>query len=138
MKADNIVVLKKGQVIQQGTHDELLANTEGPYWHLANAQHLSLGDEKATTMAEMDDAASQDTDLTVFDRSSFDDNHGELLEDERFVPTGFFGSFGSLLWEQKPRFLWYIAMLFGALGAGGKWTMIRPIIYCSSRMAMLI
>ncbi|KAL5321036.1 hypothetical protein ACEPPN_011846 [Leptodophora sp. 'Broadleaf-Isolate-01'] len=118
MKADNIVVLKKGQVIQQGTHDELLANTEGPYWHLANAQHLSLGDEKATTMAEMDDAASQDTDLTVFDRSSFDDNHGELLEDERFVPTGFFGSFGSLLWEQKPRFLWYIAMLFGALGAG--------------------
>ncbi|KAG4433458.1 hypothetical protein IFR05_011062 [Cadophora sp. M221] len=118
MKADNIVVLKKGQVIQQGTHDELLADTEGGYWHLANAQHLSLGDEKATTMAEIDDTSSEATDLTVFERSSFDDDHGELLEDERFIPRGFFGSFGSLLWEQKPRFLWYIAMLLGALGAG--------------------
>ncbi|PVH85767.1 ABC transporter-like protein [Cadophora sp. DSE1049] len=118
MKADNIVVLKKGQVVQQGTHDELLADTEGAYWHLANAQHLSLGDEKATTMPEMDDAASQASDLTVFDRLSLDSNRDEVEEDDSYIPRGFFGSFGSLLWEQKPHFLWYFVMLLGALGAG--------------------
>jgi len=119
MKADNIVVLKKGQVVQQGTHDDLLTDTEGAYWHLANAQHLSLGDEKATTMEEMDDAASQASDLTVLDRLSLDSTRGELEEDDAYIPRGFFGSFGSLLWEQRSNFLWYCIMLLGALGAGG-------------------
>lgn len=122
MKADNIVVLKKGQVVQQGTHDDLLTDTEGAYWHLANAQHLSLGDEKATTMEEMDDAASQASDLTVFDRLSLDSVRGELEENDAYIPRGFFGSFGSLLWEQRPHFLWYFIMLLGALGAGGTGT----------------
>ncbi|KAH7364104.1 ABC transporter-like protein [Rhexocercosporidium sp. MPI-PUGE-AT-0058] len=121
MKADNIVVLKKGQVIQQGTHDDLLADIEGAYWNLANAQHLSLGDEKATTMAEMDDSASQATDLTdltAIERLSYDTDGEQMLEVEGYATRGFFGSFGSLLWEQKPHFLWYFAMLLGTLGAG--------------------
>ncbi|CZT49832.1 related to multidrug resistance protein [Rhynchosporium secalis] len=118
MKADNIVVLKKGQVVQQGSHDQLLADTEGAYWHLANAQQLSLGDDKATTMAEIDDAASEASDLTAFGRISDDSDRQELVEAESYVLKGFFGSFGSLLWEQKPHFKWYFAMLLSALGAG--------------------
>ncbi|KAK0119280.1 hypothetical protein ONS95_008128 [Cadophora gregata] len=131
MKADNIVVLKNGQVVQQGTHDELLTNMEGPYWHLASAQHLSLGDEKNTAMEELDDDESQTSDLTVFDRLSLDSVRGELAEDNAYIPNGFFGSFISLLWEQRPYFLWYFVMFLGALGVGA----VFPIqSYLSAKM----
>ena len=36
--ADNIAVLKEGAVVEQGTHDELLANHEGLYFGLVLAQ----------------------------------------------------------------------------------------------------
>ena len=39
--ADNIVVLEKGEVVEQGTHDELTYN-RGAYYHLVKNQ-LELG-----------------------------------------------------------------------------------------------
>ena len=36
--ADKIVVLREGQVAEEGTHDELLANPEGLYFNLVLAQ----------------------------------------------------------------------------------------------------
>ncbi|MEC8263837.1 MAG: hypothetical protein VX017_11090, partial [Pseudomonadota bacterium] len=36
--ADTIAVVNEGAVIEQGTHDELLANTEGLYFNLTLAQ----------------------------------------------------------------------------------------------------
>lgn len=39
-KADNIVVLKSGRVVQQGTHADLMGKADGVYWRLANAQQL--------------------------------------------------------------------------------------------------
>ena len=36
--ADKIAVLKEGAVVEQGTHDELLANPEGLYFNLVLAQ----------------------------------------------------------------------------------------------------
>jgi ATP-binding cassette subfamily B protein len=39
--ADNIVVLEKGEVVEQGTHDEL-THQRGAYYHLVKNQ-LELG-----------------------------------------------------------------------------------------------
>lgn len=42
-KADNIVVLQKGQIVEQGTHQELLSRTDSQYYLLVIAQHLGVG-----------------------------------------------------------------------------------------------
>ena len=46
-KADNIVVMHRGQVIEQGTHESLL-DAQGMYFNLVNAQNLSLGSEDSS------------------------------------------------------------------------------------------
>lgn len=119
MKADNIVVLKKGQVAQQGTHDELLADKEGPYWGLANAQQLAMGDD-STTNPDCFDAERQDADPSVFEKVSMDLQSATSPEESVYIPKGFLGSFWLFLWEQKRQWRWYSLMLLGALGAGGK------------------
>lgn len=39
-KADKIVVLKKGKVVEQGTHDSLLLDQDGTYWALGRLPPL--------------------------------------------------------------------------------------------------
>jgi ATP-binding cassette subfamily B (MDR/TAP) protein 1 len=41
--ADQIAVMSKGRVVQLGTHDGLLADTDGVYGNLVNAQKLATG-----------------------------------------------------------------------------------------------
>lgn len=130
MKADNIVVLSKGQVVQQGTHNELLADQDGPYWSLANAQQLSTDDglpkEKELVNYEKQGAAPIET-----------EKFGIELETDRsfeeFVhkPTRVHGSFRLFLWEQKIRWKWYVLMLLGAVGAGGK-HLKQYLIFCTT------
>ncbi|WYZ45774.1 hypothetical protein EsH8_VIII_001090 [Colletotrichum jinshuiense] len=52
MKADRIVVLKKGCVMESGTHESLLQNEAGLYYGLVLAQKLSLGDASDTKFAK--------------------------------------------------------------------------------------
>lgn len=41
-KADNIVVLREGQIVQSGTHEDLVADAEGVYHGLATAQKVDV------------------------------------------------------------------------------------------------
>jgi ATP-binding cassette, subfamily B (MDR/TAP), member 1 len=118
MKADNIIVLKKGKVVQQGTHEELLSDKEGVYWALANAQHLVVEDEYAK-MANWIDFDKDSIDTLVLEKFSVDIEPIKRLQEPEYKNKGFLGSFGLLLWEQWPRWPWYILMLLGCLGAGG-------------------
>jgi hypothetical protein len=118
MKADNIVVLQKGKVVQQGTHDQLMADTGGDYWNLSNAQQLFLNDdlksgrkvgdpEKQIYLEDAIEVSSEDFEIVPRSQSSVE------------VPKPFLGNFMLFLWEQNYQWRWYAVMILGALGAGG-------------------
>lgn len=119
MKADNIIVLQKGKVAQQGTHDELLADREGPYWALANAQQLST-DENLSETKEVLDPQKQDVEPPLYENLSVGLQASFGSEEPTPKKNFSHGSFRIFLWEQKPQWRWYFLMLMGTLGAGGK------------------
>lgn len=64
-KADNIVVMNKGVIVEQGTHDGLLGQN-GAYTRLVRAQNLSVSDEESVTETdeEEENAPKEDVELT--------------------------------------------------------------------------
>ena len=123
-KADNIVVLRKGQVVQQGTHDDLMSQEGGAYWTLATAQQLhaetEVGDEYKRLshdgdIAEKKSMATIGTDTTLIETTT-SASHVEPSKKSR----GFWRSFGLLLREQSVHWRWYIVLLLSSIGGGGK------------------
>ncbi|AEO64474.1 uncharacterized protein THITE_2040380 [Thermothielavioides terrestris NRRL 8126] len=122
-KADNIVVLRKGRVVQQGTHESLMKEEGGVYWTLATAQQLTLGaEEQLDDMVQNRDAGiSEKTSMaTIATGTTLVESTAALDGDfvDRTKVRGFWGSFGLLLREQKHRTKWYSILLLSALGGG--------------------
>lgn len=114
-KADKIVVLKKGKVVEQGTHDSLLLNRDGAYWALVNAQQLSMEE----TLAEESADAIEEVLETVHREISVP-SEGAIAgrKDLVYKPRSLLRSFGLLLLEQKKRWPWYAVLLVGCIGGG--------------------
>ncbi|KAF2973302.1 hypothetical protein GQX73_g319 [Xylaria multiplex] len=120
-KADNIVVLAKGKVVQWGNHDSLMAAVGGPYWLLTQSQNLNMGaDGYADDVSEVTEEEKRTMDLMTLDRSKGNEVEGDnaIADEVAWKQRGIFRSFGKLLVEQKQNFHWYTIMLFGAIIAG--------------------
>jgi ATP-binding cassette, subfamily B (MDR/TAP), member 1 len=105
-KADKIIVLRKGKLVEEGTHDSLLADEDGVYWALVNAQKLSMGDGFA---GECDLIESSTEPL----HQSVSTASGEATAadvGEVWKRKSFFGSFGFLLYEQRENWPWYLLL----------------------------
>lgn len=123
-KADNIIVLRKGRAVQQGTHETLMSQGGGAYWALATAQQLSmLSDEQQDDFLKVGDAeitekrsmATIGTDSTLVEAAAAFESNSVTKTPAR----GFWRSFVLLLREQKHRTKWYTILLLSALCGGG-------------------
>ena len=115
-KADKIIVLRNGRMIEQGTHESLLSNENGAYWALVNAQQLSMGESFAD---ESDLIESSRMDTLVRELSAAEDAKAHQ-EESLYQRKGLVQSFGLLLYEQKIHWPWYLLLTIGCMGAGGK------------------
>lgn len=123
-KADNIIVLRKGKAVQQGTHDSLMTQEGGAYWALATAQQLTMEpEENPENSAQANDAeitekksmATIATDTTLVETVAAPDG----TSTDQPATRGFWRSFVLLLCEQSHRRTWYTILLISALGGGG-------------------
>ena len=118
MRADNIVVLQKGKVVGQGTHNTLMADEAGPYWAFANTQKLAANTPRTECSGETE-SEKQEANPYSSTQNSLD--QGSVGSDPPVAKsTSFVWNFSTFLWEQKHQSKWYGLMLLGALGAGGK------------------
>lgn len=124
-KADNIVVMSKGRIIEQGTHESLLEDN-GAYARLVKIQNLTVSSESSSSETEVDDAATE-TDLDVtktITRYETEVQHRMEVQKERdnydnHKQVGFLSVVFRLLCE-SPELSWsYFLVLVGCLGATG-------------------
>jgi len=120
-KADNIIVLKKGKVVQQGTHDDLMSQENGVYWTLATAQQLAPGLEGETSRPLEVEVAEKKSMTTIGTETSWVETVTTAPSSEEAKKArGLWGSFSLLLFEQKRLWRWYLVLLASAVCGGGK------------------
>ncbi|KAF9767001.1 ABC transporter bea3 [Fusarium sp. DS 682] len=113
-KADRIVVLRKGQVVQSGTHESLLTDEDGLYYNLVNAQALSLGN----TADDHNVAVKEEQPSSVHEKAHTESTLEDKPEDAKGKRKGLFSSFGRFFYETKSNW-WMMALtLFFSACAG--------------------
>ncbi|KAH7191273.1 putative ABC-type multidrug transport system [Fusarium oxysporum] len=104
-KADRIVVLRQGRLVESGTHESLLEDTNGLYYSLVNAQALSLGDTtdgvEVPIKAELPSPVREKSHAD----SAMQDKEEQKIEKQRNL----FSSFGRFFYETKS--IWWIMAL---------------------------
>lgn len=112
-RADKIVVLAGGKVVQEGTHEGLMEKGEGPYWNLATAQMVGVEEEEeGIGPSPLREVEARSMDIMESEGAG---------EDKEGDSRGFVSSFGTLLAEQgRERWGLYAALVFGVLIAGGE------------------
>ncbi|KAI1431016.1 P-loop containing nucleoside triphosphate hydrolase protein [Xylaria sp. CBS 124048] len=117
-KADTIVVLKKGKVIEKGTHDSLLQNDHGVYYGLVHAQQLSLGESSEPSDSDVPEEEALAAVLSREKSAAIPDFQIGAKTSGGWKDQGLFGSFGKLLYEQRSRFPLYGIIVVAAAMAG--------------------
>ncbi|KAK6839243.1 hypothetical protein PG987_005109 [Apiospora arundinis] len=123
-KADCIVVLKDGQVVEEGPHDDLMRSPAGHYSRLVHAQALNhLGDTGEDTRELMDSAPES---VTVKDDKDIRENEGSNLilgsdpdpkpETATTQNPASFKSFAALIHQQRIHWLYYVGIITSAMG----------------------
>ncbi|KAJ4246280.1 hypothetical protein NW762_013631 [Fusarium torreyae] len=102
--ADRIVVLKKGKVVESGTHEDLLSTSGGVYAALVSAQTLTLGDSTQVRDDDCDDSDTAGVQDLACESTRINSSLGSHVAGNRESVTesrGFFRSFGQFFFESK-------------------------------------
>lgn len=112
-KADRIVVLNKGQVVESGTHESLLADKNGLYHGLVHAQALSLGESTTT-----DDIEIKEEQAALEREKSRAESAREKTQDVKYKNKNLFSSFGQFFYETKSNWWMMFMAVFASACAG--------------------
>ncbi|QSS64149.1 ABC multidrug transporter, partial [Histoplasma capsulatum] len=118
-KADKIIVLKAGESIEQGTHEELL-EFKGLYHSLVENQRLEMGEQDPDIQAEVNPKRQVEDMQSILKEASRTDDAGGPDQEPvlTYKARSLVNSVGLFLWEQRK--LWYmdVAIVIAAAGCG--------------------
>lgn len=114
-KADKIIVLRQGKLVEEGTHDDLLKIEAGVYYGLVHAQDLAM---EAEEIESADSTLIKTKTADTADDDSHERGSRVSVEDPEYKNQGLVASFGRLLFEQRHHWILYSIAIFGVLGAG--------------------
>jgi ABC-type multidrug transport system ATPase subunit len=115
-RADRILVLRGGVIIEEGTHEELLGMEDGLYRGLVNAQKLEFAAEEDAGPMEVTEALEEELDhsTTVMSKQPED------VQEEKVKSRGFFQSTGVFIYEARSHWFLCLTAILGAMGAACK------------------
>ncbi|KAK2022949.1 ABC transporter [Colletotrichum zoysiae] len=117
-KADNIVVLQRGQAVEQGTHHSLLSDPSSVYSSLVRAQALHMSTpEKSVSMVSASGVDSEMEEKVFMDHEhcpsrAFTDAPGDNVPRKS---RGLVRSFGKLLYERRASWTSYVAVILSCM-----------------------
>lgn len=112
-KADRIVVIQSGRIVEQGTHESLLSNEGGVYSGLVHAQQLSLGDHDEDSTLEEEDIGA----ILQREKSAAKSEADSTQKVSKVKTFSFASGFGRLLYEQRNKWPIYIVTIAFAMAA---------------------
>ena len=117
-KADRIVVLKDGKLAEEGTHESLLDNPEGIYYHLVKAQNLdATKKDQDADSPEKEEALDADPEDASIEIEEFPEDESKQEQPKN---KSLIGSIGLFLREQDQRYPLYALSVFAAAAIGGE------------------
>ena len=116
-RADKIVVVRKGKLVEQGTHEELVKIETGVYHGLVHAQELTM--EGGDTQITPEDAVVEESKVTDSQEADGKEEKNEIAKvNPEYKEKGLLRSFGRLLKEQRSHWVLYSIAGIGILTAG--------------------
>lgn len=115
-RADKIVVLRSGEVVEQGSHNELLGNPDGVYSGLVRAQSLAMGND------DFEEGIQKGEEEQIEEEEKLHRTKTEEKKEEekKWKQRGVIRSFGLLIYEQKHRWVLYSLVILSCAGNGCK------------------
>ncbi|KAL1953812.1 hypothetical protein VTO42DRAFT_2139 [Malbranchea cinnamomea] len=124
-KADNIVVMHKGRVVEQGTHESLL-DAKGMYFNLVNAQNLSLESEDSSSDTDKEEEKNEEPQLGQLEKvattkSAQSAALAEVTPETEDVSRkmSLFRCLLLIFYEQRRHWLFFLMGGICAVGGGG-------------------
>jgi ABC-type glutathione transport system ATPase component len=122
-RADKIVVLRGGVVVEEGPHNDLLQNSEGVYSGLVRAQTLEMGDEAFEEAVQKDEIEQIDEEEKLHRTKTAEKEE----EEKKWKIRGVFRSFGLLMYEQRTRWILYTIVLLACAANGCEYSQSKYI-----------
>ncbi|KXN70088.1 multidrug resistance protein 1 [Conidiobolus coronatus NRRL 28638] len=128
--AHKIVVMERGRILEQGSHDELIANPNGPYSKLVSLQELKKTSEPEYTDESDEDTYHSENDIvgkpisrSPTSQNAFDPAYSQKSihpqdEDEEYKPYSLVMFFTKIISAYRPYALQFCLGVIGAIILG--------------------